>query len=78
MPQRLVIAVLLAAVLLAAPTLAGCSTTTGPVVRPATSAAPTASTESAPQLSTPATTASGPATSQGLPAAGPPGSRTAR
>ena len=78
MPQRLVIAVLLAAVLLAAPTLAGCSTTTGPAVRPATSAAATASTESAPQLSTPATTASGPATNQGLPAAGTPGSRTAR
>jgi hypothetical protein len=77
-PRRLVIAVLLAAVLLAASTLAGCSTATEPPVRPATSAAATASTELAPQLSTPATTASGPATNQGLPAAGAPGSRTAR
>ena len=78
MPRRLVIAVLLAAVLLAAATLAGCSTATEPPVRPATSAAATASTELAPQLSTPATTASGPPTNQGLPAAGAPGSRTAR
>src|SRR4029453_7681216 len=77
-PRRLVIAVLLAAVLLAASTLAGCSTATGPSVRPATSAAATASTELAPHRPTPATTASGPATNQGLPAAGAPGSRTAR
>jgi peptidoglycan LD-endopeptidase LytH len=78
-PRRLVIAVLLAAVLLAAATLAGCSTATEPPVRPATSAAAPASTELAPQRSTPATTASGPPTNQGLPAAaGAPGSRTAR
>jgi murein DD-endopeptidase MepM/ murein hydrolase activator NlpD len=77
-PQRLVIAVLLAAVLLAASMLAGCSAATGPAIRPATSAAATASTELAPQLSTPATTASGPVTNQGLPAAGTPGFRTAR
>jgi murein DD-endopeptidase MepM/ murein hydrolase activator NlpD len=77
-PQRLVVAVLLAAVLLAAWTLAGCSTATGPPVRPATSAAATASTELAPQLSTPATTASGPATNQQPAATRAAGSRSAR
>jgi peptidoglycan LD-endopeptidase LytH len=78
MPDRLAVAVPLAAMLLAAWTVAGCSTATRPAVRSATSAAATTLAQPAPATTTSAAPAPGPATNEASAAAGAAGSRSAR
>jgi hypothetical protein len=77
-PHRLAVAVLLAAVLLAASTVTGCSTATRPTARSATSAAATTLAHAAPATTTSAKPAPGPATNEEPAAPGAAGSQGAR
>jgi peptidoglycan LD-endopeptidase LytH len=76
--HRLAVTVPLAAVLLAASTVTGCSTATRPAARSATSAAATTVARAAPATTTSVTPAPGPATNEEPVAAGAAGSQSTR